>query len=116
MSNASADYAHCLFCQWQSGENEKAGILSCRRKNWYCWFLLFRAYFTVTNGLVARCSAFPTPLLFSLSTSWMRHPLQGERNVPATSLASRQDTEPCSQFTTNSPPKCATASRPLAWG
>ena len=40
------------------------------------------------------------PLHFFPATSWMRHPLLGERNVLGTSLPSRKDTEPCSQLTT----------------
>lgn len=54
MPNAPAKRPHRL-------ENQKVGSLSCCRKNWYCWSILFRAYFPATKGLVARCISFPAP-------------------------------------------------------
>src|SRR5262249_9226441 len=92
------------------GKMDNSGISSYNRRNWRCLIVLLSAYFTVTKDSSHGALHFQHRFRFP---SWMRHPLEGERNVPGTSLASRKDTEPCSTSRTTT--RCTAASRPQRW-
>jgi hypothetical protein len=101
---------------WSLGPDSWSPILVLAPKKLVLPAIPFPGILPSHEGTRRTVHPFPAPLHFSHFISWMRHLLQGERNVPVTSRASRKDPEPCSPFTTHLPLNCAAASRPLAWG
>src|SRR5260370_36584202 len=87
---------------------KKADSLSCRRKQLTLFDFPIRGILANHEGTRRTVHRFSGTAACPPLTSWMRHPRQSERNVPGTSLASRKDSAPCSQFTTSVPIKCAT--------
>jgi hypothetical protein len=83
-------------------------------KNWYCWFIIFRAYSqprrdSSHGAFLSSTAAFPP--IYLMDEAFALGRAQRTRYVARI----RKATEPCSQLTTTLRPKSATASKPLAW-